>query len=143
MSAIADRTDRTAMTLKVLLPHDILWDRPVRKIVAEAKNGAFCLFPRHIDCVAALAPGILTARTPEGAEIFLAVDGGVLVKCGQEVLISTRHAVSGSNLETLQDAVDEQFKLADERERETRSALAQFEAIAIRRFRELGLYGRI
>ena len=140
MSAIANRT---AMNLKVMLPHDILWDRPVRKILAEAENGAFCLLPRHIDCVAALVPGLLTARTPDEEEIFLAVDGGVLVKCGQDVLISTQHAAAGSSLETLQNAVDDQFKLTDERERQTRSALAQFEAIAIRRFKELGLYGRI
>jgi len=44
------------MRLKVLLPTEVLMDVEVTKVSAEAENGSFCLLPRHIDFVAALAP---------------------------------------------------------------------------------------
>ncbi|MEM7759187.1 MAG: F0F1 ATP synthase subunit epsilon [Cyanobacteria bacterium P01_A01_bin.40] len=125
------------MKLKVLTPIAILIDRPVTKVIAEAENGHFCLLPNHIDFVAALAPGILSFTTETNKEVFIAVDEGILVKCDREVLVSTRNAVEGIDLETLKHTVSEQFQALDEQEKLTRSALAQFEVSMMRRFREL------
>jgi F-type H+-transporting ATPase subunit epsilon len=55
------------MNLKVLLPTEILIEREVTKIVAEAENGFFCILPRHVDFAAALVPGILAFTTLSGA----------------------------------------------------------------------------
>ena len=126
------------MKLKVLTPIAVLIDRPVAKVIAEAENGHFCLLPNHVDFVAALVPGILSFTTEMGEEIFMAVDEGILVKCDREVLVSTRNAVQGDNLETLKQTVSEQFQALDEKEKLTRSALAQFEVSMMRRFKELG-----
>ena len=126
------------MKLKVLIPTVVLIDREVTKVIAEAENGHFCLLPHHIDFVAALAPGILSFTTNTGEEIFVAVDEGILVKCDREVLVSTRNAIKGNNLETLKQTVVEQFHILDEKEKLTRSALAQFEASMMRHFQELG-----
>ena len=126
------------MKLKVLTPTKVLIDRPVMKVIAEAENGHFCLLPHHIDFVAALVPGILSLTTETETEIFVAIDEGILVKCGTEVLVSTRNAVEGKNLETLIQTVVEQFQMLDEKEKLTRSALAKFEVSMMRHFRELG-----
>ena len=126
------------MKLKVLTPTKVLIDRPVTKVIAEAENGHFCLLPHHIDFVAALVPGILSLTTETETEIFVAIDEGILVKCGTEVLVSTRNAVEGKNLETLIQTVVEQFQMLDEKEKLTRSALAKFEVSMMRHFRELG-----
>lgn len=126
------------MKLKVLTPIQVLIDRHVTKVIAEAENGYFCLLPNHIDFVAALVPGILSFTTETGEEIFVAVDEGILVKCDREVLVSTRNAVEGSDLSTLKHTVSEQFQALDEKEKLTRSALAQFEVSMMRRFKELG-----
>ena len=126
------------MKLKVLTPIQVLIDRPVSKIIAEAENGHFCLLPNHVDFVAALVPGILSFTTEMDKEVFIAVDEGILVKCGAEVLVSTRNAIEGSDLATLKQTVTEQFQMLDEKERLTRSALAQFEVSMMRRFKELG-----
>ncbi len=126
------------MRLKVLIPTEILIDKEVTKIIAEAENGHFCLLPHHIDFVAALVPGILSFNSNSAAETFLAVDEGILVKCGAEVLVSVRNAVQGIDLETLKQTVEEQFRVLDEREKLTRSALAKFEAEMVRSFKELG-----
>ncbi len=126
------------MNLKVLIPTVVLINREVTKVIAEAENGHFCLLPRHVDLVAALVPGILSFTTETGVEIFVAVDEGILVKCGYEVLVSTRNAIEGENLETLKQTVAEQFQILDEKEKLTRSALAQFEASMMRHFQKLG-----
>ncbi len=126
------------MKLKVLIPTVVLIERQVTKVIAEAENGYFCLLPNHVDFVAALVPGILSFTTETGDEIFVAVDEGILVKCSQEILVSTLNAVAGNDLATLKQTVAEQFQILDEKEKLTRSALAQFEVSMMRRFKELG-----
>lgn len=130
------------MKLKVLLPTEILVDQEVTKVIAEAENGSFCLLPRHIDFVAALPPGILIFESAEGHEEFIAVDEGTLVKVGQEVLVSTRNAVRSSELGTLKQIVEQEFRVLDDREKMARSASAKLEADLVRRFIELGEYER-
>lgn len=125
------------MHLRVLLPTQVLLDRPVAKIVAEAENGHFGLLPRHIDFVAALVPGVLAYVTPEGAERYLGIDEGILVKCAGRVMLSTRDAVQGDDLESLRQTVRRRYLELDERERAARSALARLEAGVVRRFIEL------
>ena len=50
------------MMLKILLPAEVLLRQEVKKIVAEAENGSFCLMPNHIDFVATLAPVFLPSN---------------------------------------------------------------------------------
>ncbi len=124
------------MNLRILLPTQILLDRAVDKIIAEAENGSFCLLPRHVDFVAALTPGLL-AYTAGRDEEFVAIDEGVLVKKGEEVLVSVRDAVLGPDLGLLRLMVKERFEALDEREKRARSALTRLEADFVRRFIEL------
>ncbi|PMB46375.1 F0F1 ATP synthase subunit epsilon [Fischerella thermalis CCMEE 5330] len=126
------------MHLKLLLPTEILIDQAVTKVTAEAENGSFCLLPNHIDFVTALVPGILSFESQTGAEFFLAVDEGVLVKQGAIVQVSVRNAVRGENLESLQQQVQQQFRQLDKREQQARSVLARLETSFVREFMELG-----
>ena len=123
------------MKLKVLLPTQILVDEEVSKVVAEGENGFFGLLPRHIDFVSALVPSILFFES-SGREEFLAIDGGILVKCGPEVLVSTRDAVRSTNLGELRGTVEEKFQTMDDQEKKSRSALAKLETDFVRRFLE-------
>lgn len=129
------------MKLKVLLPTGVLLNEEVNKVVAEAVNGLFCLLPRHIDFVAALVPGILSFVTTKGHEVFLAVDEGVLVKAGQEVLVSLTRAVPGSELGKLKETVGQVFRNIDDQEKTARSTMAKLEADLVRGFLELGGHG--
>jgi F-type H+-transporting ATPase subunit epsilon len=111
-----------------LLPTKVFADEPVvSRIVAETPHGSFGLLPHRLDCVAALAPGILTYETPENGEVFLAVDDGVLVKSGPEVLVSVRRAVVGTDLGALHRAVEQEFLTLDEQERSVRSVMNKVE----------------
>jgi len=126
------------MKLRVLLPTGVLVDQEVTKVTAEAENGSFCLLPRHIDFLAALVPGLLSFENEAGEEEFLAVDEGILVKCGPEVMVSTRNAVRGAPLGQLREAVEQRFRILDERERQARSVLAKLEADLVVRFIRMG-----
>jgi len=125
------------MMLKILLPAEILLEQEVKKIVAEAENGSFCLMPNHTDFVATLAPGLFTYERAEGGKELLAMDVGTLVKKGSDVLVSTRNAVRAPDLGKLKQVVVEQYDILDEREKMVRSASAKLEASLIRRFVEL------
>lgn len=128
------------MKLRVLLPTHVEVDEEVDQVTAEGENGSFSLLPRHIDFLAALVPGLLSYVTA-GKEQFLAVNGGTLVKCGDEVLVSTPRAVKGKNLAALRREIDESFKKLSEHEERARAAMYRIEADFVRRFIELEGYG--
>ena len=92
---------------------------------------------------ASLVPGILSFVTPEGKEEFAAVDEGILVKAGQEILVSTGKGVRSSELGRLKQMVAEEFQVRSEREKKALSAGARLEADIVRRFMELGEHGRL
>jgi F-type H+-transporting ATPase subunit epsilon len=126
-----------SMRFKLLLPTEILLDAPVRKIVAEARDGSFGILPRHVDFVAALVPGVLVYVDADGIERFVGIDEGMMVKRADEVMASTRNAVIGDDLESLKQLVRQRFVELDERERSVRSAIGRLEAGVVRRFIEL------
>ena len=128
----------TRMHLKVLLPFQIFADKTgVSRIVAETREGSFGLLPHRLDCVAVLVPGILIFETETEGEVCVAVDEGVLVKTGLEVLVSVRNAIGGTDLGQLREAVEREFLDLDEREQNVRSVMAKMESGFIRRLAEL------
>ncbi len=125
------------MHLKILLPSEVFADKTgVLEIIADTSDGSFGLLPHRLDCVAALVPGILTYRTKEEGDVYIAVDEGVLVKAGEDVLCSVRHAIGGTDLSSLHDAVKRQFLVFDQQEKAVRAAVAKMESGFVGRFAE-------
>jgi F-type H+-transporting ATPase subunit epsilon len=126
------------MNLKILLPFQVFAEKTgVSRIVAETPEGSFGLLPHRLDCVAALARGILTYETDVDGEVFVAVDEGVIVKAGPDVRVSVRRALAGANLGQLREAVDREFLTLDEQEKNVRSVVAKMEGDLIRRMARL------
>jgi F-type H+-transporting ATPase subunit epsilon len=127
----------TPINLKVLLPFQIFVEKKeVKRIVAQTLQGSFGILPQRLDCAAALEPGILTYETEAEGEVYLAVDQGVLVKAGIDVLVSVRNAIGGTDLAQLHEAVKREFLNLDEGEKNVRSVLAKMESGLIRRLME-------
>ena len=66
----------------------------------------------------------------------MAVDEGVLVKTGPDVLVSVRNAIGGTDLDQLHEAVKREFLTLDEQEQSVRSVMAKMESGFIRRLAE-------
>jgi F-type H+-transporting ATPase subunit epsilon len=127
----------TRMNLKVLLPFQVFAGKTgVTRIVAETREGSFGLLPHRLDCVAALAPGILIYEDEAEGEVYVAVDEGVLIKTGPDVLVSVRNAIAGTDLRQLCETVEREFLNLDKREQSVRSVLAKMESGFIRRLAE-------
>ena len=123
------------MNLKILLPFKVFAEKTgVLRIVAGTRDGSFGLLPNRLDCTAALVPGILVFETEAEGEVFVAVDDGVLVKAGTDVLVSVRNAIGGMDLDQLREAVEREFLNLDEQEKSVRSVLVKLESGFIRRF---------
>jgi len=126
------------MKLRVLLPTEVLIEEEVVQVTAEGKDGFFCLKPRHVDFVSSLVPGLLSYINALGGEVFMAVGEGVLVKYGTDVLVSTAQAATGPDLGILKDTVEKSFRMLNDREKSSRTAVAKLEANFVRKFLELG-----
>ncbi len=126
------------MQLKVLIPSRVLLDKTVTKVTAEAADGHFTLLPRHVDFVAALVPGILTFHTEDGAEHYLALDGGVLVKQGFEIYVSAMRAIRGNDIAQLREFVENELQNLKDAELQARSVAAKLESDTLLRFMQLG-----
>jgi F-type H+-transporting ATPase subunit epsilon len=126
------------LILKILLPAEVFLEEEVMQLTAEAENGFFTILPRHIDFVAALVPGIFSYITLDDDEYFIALDEGVLVKQGEQVLISATRAIPGDDLEELEDTVRNELMVLGENEKKARTVMARLEADTLRRFTRLG-----
>jgi len=122
------------MNLKILLPYRVFAERTgVLRMVAETSTGSFGLLPHRLDCVAAIVPGILVFESEAEGETCIAVDEGVLVKSGTDVLVSVRNAIGGADLGKLRETVEQEFLNLDEQEKSVRSVLAKLESGLVRR----------
>ena len=128
------------MKLKVWIPTEVFLEEEVMKINAEAEDGWFCILPRHIDFVTALVPGILSFEPPHRGAGFLAIDHGILVKCGAEVSVSTRRAVRGDSLGALKESVERQFRAIREKDQAMQAFEAKLEADLVRQLLQVTRY---
>ena len=103
------------MKLKILLPFRVFADADnVSNIVLETAEGSYGLLPNRLDCVAALIPGIFTYVIGMESPRYLAVGAGVLVKAGEQVLVSVRNAIGGADLGQLADTVKKELTKKDD-----------------------------
>ena len=130
--------EQLVMNLKILLPFQVFADlKGITRIVAESIQGSFGLLPHRLDCTAALSPGIIMYETESGKVEYIAIDEGILVKTGAEVMVSVRNAIGGIELGNLHKAVIQEFMNIDQQEKKVRSVMAKLELGFIRRFEQL------
>lgn len=122
------------MDLKILLPARVFVEASgVSRIVVETDHGSFGILPRRLDCVAVLRAGILIYENEVGDEFYVAVDEGILIKTGAQVQVSVRDAIAGRELGQLRSAVQQDFLVLNEQERNLRTVLGKMESGLIRR----------
>ena len=84
------------MDLRIYLPsRNFVEIKNVSSIVTETSEGSFGLLPQRLDCVAALVPSIFTYETESKGIHYIAVDEGILIKAGSQVMVSVRNDFGG------------------------------------------------
>lgn len=117
------------MNLRILLPSGIFAEKTrIMRIVAETREGSFGLLPQRLDCVAGLAPGIFFYESVAEGEVHVAIDEGILVKIGSEVLVSVHNAIGGMDLSLLREAVEREFLNLSQQEESIRSVMTKMES---------------
>ncbi len=125
------------MRLRVFAPTHVEVDAEVLRVAVQGEAGAFTMLPRHVDVVAVLEPGLLAFEPETGEEVFVAVDGGTVVKVGDDVLVSTPSAIRGTDLDAMRRTLEETFLERDEREVAAGLALTRLEVDMVQRMVEL------
>jgi F-type H+-transporting ATPase subunit epsilon len=121
--------ENSGINMKILLPYKIYADEHgVKEVVAVTTQGSFGLLPHRLDCTAVLAPGVLSYTTEQGTVVYVAVDEGVLIKAGTEILISVHNAVGGTDLGELHKKVTDQFMKLNEQEKNVQAVMRNVEA---------------
>jgi F-type H+-transporting ATPase subunit epsilon len=126
------------MDLKILLPFKIFMDSTkVKRVVVDTNVGSYGFLQQRLDCVAALVPGILTYEKVTGGVHYVAIDEGILIKTGNEVQVSVRNAIGGTDLGKLRESIEVEFRNLDQRERVARTAVAKLESEFIQSIKKL------
>src|SRR5690554_2697999 len=126
------------MNLKILLPYGVFADiKNVKKIVVETTAGSYGMLPQRLDCIAALVPGILLYESESEGEKYIAVNDGILIKAGEKVSVSVRHAIGNAPLGKLKEMVKKEMLELDELEINARTVMAKLETGFLQSFQKL------
>ena len=122
------------MRLRITTPLSVVIDEEsVRIVTAEDASGGFGIQPHHADFLTSLAVGVVSWEGQDSLRRYCAVHGGVLtVTGGQEVAITTREAIPGDDLATLDRAILDRFGSDVEAERAGRVDSTRLQLRAIR-----------
>ncbi len=100
---------------------------------AEDASGCFGIQPHHADFLTTLSVGVVSWKSSGGARHYCAVHGVVLtVTGGEDVAVTTRDAIPGDDLTTLDQTILARFGADDEAERSHRVDSTKLRLRAIR-----------
>lgn len=122
------------MRLRILTPLSVVIDvDDVLALRAEDATGSFGIQPGHADFLTSLAISVVSWESSDGARHYCAARRGLLsVSNGRDIVISTREAVAGDDLATLDETVLGRFRAASEAERVERVESTRLQLTAIR-----------
>jgi F-type H+-transporting ATPase subunit epsilon len=126
------------MQVNILLPHQVFAKlTDVSSLVIDTPKGSFGILPHRLDCITPLVAGILSYQTQNQEFHYIAIDEGIFVKTGEQVMISVRRAIKGNTLDELKQTVEREFLNLDQEQQELRNVLAKLESGFLKQFSAL------
>ena len=122
------------MRLLITTPTAVVVDEAdVSAVRAEDESGSFGILDAHDDLLTALSVSVVSWHRATGPRYFCAVRRGILsVSGGREVAIATREAITGDDLDRLEQVVLAQFRQKADAERTSRTTGLELQTKAIR-----------
>lgn len=115
------------MTVDVFVPSRGHHFENIVALDVDTVEGRFGILERHIDTAMALDAGLLHMRDTEQREHYVGLDGGILVKLGSGVRISTGRVIVGQELGVIEEGIREQQEEEERKEEHQLRALARLE----------------
>ena len=116
------------MKLRVLTPTEVILEQDVVHVTAEDPTGSLGIRAGHATLVTPLVPSVVHARSSNGQNQYVAVNGGVMLVDGDVVEIVSRQAIVGKDLEHLETHVVSNF---EKEIREDQANRAAFEKLRV------------
>ena len=110
------------MKLRILTPSEVILEQDVTHVTAEDPTGSLGIRRGHATLMTPLVPGIVIARSGDGSERYVAVNGGVMLVDRDTVEIVSRQAVAGTSTDELETRVVTGFQKDNEDDRANRAA---------------------
>jgi len=122
------------MKLVITTPFAVaIEENDVAALQAEDGTGRFGILPDHADLLAALVPSVISWQRGDGVMRYCAVHGGILTMAdGNAISVSSRDAVPGDDLETLETEVVARFTRRRSEEETARIATERMILAALR-----------
>jgi F-type H+-transporting ATPase subunit epsilon len=122
------------MRLLITTPTAVIADESdVTAVRAEDETGGFGILQGHADFLTVLSVSVVQWHRADAVQRYCAVRRGVLrVSGGNEVAIATRDAITGDDLDHLEQVVVGQLRSELETERTARTESLQLQMKAIR-----------
>jgi len=122
------------MKLCIVTPLSVPVDEDgVTSLRAEDPTGSFGILQGHADFLTSLVTGVVRWTAQDGTRRFCAVRRGLLsVTGGSAISITTREAVTGTDLATLEHNVMARFQTDLDTERAEKVSSTHLELLAIR-----------
>lgn len=110
----------------------------VTSFTGEDRSGRFGLLARHDRFMTSLTFGLARLQLADGRREYLGLPGGLLYFMDNELRISTRRYLRGTDVERIASDLSRDLLEEDQALRETRRKLHRLEAEMLRRMAELG-----
>ena len=125
------------MKLRVLTPTEVVLEDDVVHVSVEDPTGSLGFRAGHAPLVTPLVRGILTARSADGRERYVALDGGVAIVGNDVVEIASRQAVESDDLDHLERNVVSEFARQAQQDQANFVAFEKMRLSFMRRLLEL------
>lgn len=125
------------MKFVICTPLGSVLQTDIVKVTLETLDGYQTFLPRHVDYVSTMGPNIITYITMNHEQKYAACHHGIVVKKGDEVMVTAQNAVLGDSLDELENVINHEFKQTEENRKELNTAMARLELGLIRGFGRL------
>lgn len=110
----------------------------VASFIGEDTSGSFGLMAHHVRFMTVLTFGLARLRTADGAWQYAGLPGGLLYFVDNELRISTRRFVMGSDAAAIADLLAQEMLAEEQALAQTRRKLRRLEAQMLERMAQLG-----
>lgn len=125
------------MELCVYSPLGILLEQDILSVTLETLDGYYTLLPKHVDFAAVLTSGIVSYKTVDEKEKYLACHQGIAIKKASRVTLTVQGGILADSLPELQQQIAFEAKQNEQQRKELNTAMARLELGVIRGFQKL------